>query len=139
MARRKFHQWRIGTINFRTGKDDEKIERTVHEIHKAGLSICGLQEVRRLNKGSALISNNIDDGTEYKIYWSGHSLKRIHGVGIVIKVDKNIELVQIVNVSARIIAADVIDHGCSLRVINCYASTENDTNHSKESFYRSLR
>lgn len=36
----------IGTINIKTGKDDEKL----NEISKADLSICGLQEVCRLSK-----------------------------------------------------------------------------------------
>ena len=50
-----YHQWKIGTVNIRTGKDDSKLERVVKEIDKAGLYICGLQEVRRLRKGSAII------------------------------------------------------------------------------------
>ena len=46
MRNKNFHLWRIGTINIRTGKDDQKIERVIHEIAKAKLSICCLQEVR---------------------------------------------------------------------------------------------
>ena len=50
----KFHHWKIGTINIRTGKDDEKLENVVRQINKAGVSICGLQEVRRLRTGLLL-------------------------------------------------------------------------------------
>ena len=75
-----FYKWKIGTINVRTCKDDQKLERVVKEVHKANLEICALQEVRRLNQGSATIKC---DNTKYEIHWSGHSLKRQHGVGFI--------------------------------------------------------
>jgi len=131
-----FYDWKIGTINIRTGKDDEKLERVINEIGKADLSICGLQEVRRLNKGSALIKSNA--GIKYEVHWSGHTNKRTHGVGIVIKVDSSIEIVEIIPVDARIIVVDAIVRGCSLKIINCYAPTEDSTESSKNLFYRSL-
>jgi len=69
MSREYFH-WKLGTINVRTGKEDQKLEQIVKEIRKADLSVCGLQEVRRIKTGSALISN---EGNKYEIYWSGHA------------------------------------------------------------------
>ena len=50
-----YYNWKIGTVNIRTGKDDEKLGRVVNEIDKTEFAICGLQELRRLNTGSALI------------------------------------------------------------------------------------
>jgi len=41
----------LTTINIRTEKEDKKIERVIHEIAKAKLSVCCLQEVRRLKQG----------------------------------------------------------------------------------------
>ena len=35
MRSKNSHSWRIGTINICTGKDDQKIERVIHEIAKA--------------------------------------------------------------------------------------------------------
>ena len=131
-----FHHWKIGTINVRTGKDDEKLERIISEISKAKLSICGIQEVRRIKSGSALITVN---DKKYEFYWSGPSLKHIHGVGIAIKADKNIVIEEIRNMNARIIVADIIVYGCSLRIINCYAPTEDDTSPTKNMFYSNLR
>ena len=49
MKNNNFHSWRIGNINIPTGKDDQKIERVVHEIAKTKRSVCCLQELRRLN------------------------------------------------------------------------------------------
>eukprot|EP00111_Clytia_hemisphaerica_P017270 TCONS_00051124-protein len=131
-----YYNWNIGTINIRTGKDDEKLERVVNEISKANLSICGLQEVCRLNNDSAVIKS--DSGSKYEVYWSGYVSKRTHGVGIVIKIDPSIEIIEITPINARIITADVIVRGCSLKIINCYAPTEDSTESSKIVFYRQL-
>ena len=133
-----FHEWSIGTINVRTGREDEKLESVVRQINKARLSICALQEVRRLKTGSALITCKNDDddkGSSYAVHWSGHSVKRQHGVGIVIQVDKGIDVIEVIPVSARIIVLDVIVYGCSLRIINCYAPTEDDSESAKNTFY----
>ena len=35
MSNKNFHLWRIGAIDISTGKDDQKIERVIHEIAKA--------------------------------------------------------------------------------------------------------
>ena len=42
MRNKDFHLWRKGTINVRTGKNDQKIERVIHGIAKAKLSVCCL-------------------------------------------------------------------------------------------------
>ena len=140
MSKKNFHQWRIGTINIRTGKDDQKLERVVYEIAKARLLVCCLQEVRRLNNGSVAITdkqNNIEQ--KFEIHWSGHSSKRHHGVVIAIKVESGIEIQEIIPVSARIIVADLLLYGCSIRIICCYAPTEDDSDSSKNTFYSNLR
>lgn len=135
MPRNHAHR-KLGTINVRTGKEDQKLEQIIREIRKANLTICGLQEVRRIKTGSVLIQN---EGNKYEIYWSGHSLKRIHGVGIVFKTDKHLIVEEVINVNARIIVADVNVKGCSLRIINCYAPTEEDSESSKNLFYTTLK
>ena len=107
-----FHQWSIGTINIRTGRTDEKIESVVHQINRAGLTICGLQEVRRLKTGSALVgckTEGCDESNRYEVHWSGYSVKRQHGVGIAVRVEKGIDVVEVIPVSARIIVLDVIE------------------------------
>ena len=136
-----FHQWSIGTINIRTGKEDEKLENVVHQIDKARLSICGLQEVRRLKMGSALIESKTegcDKSSRYEVHWSGYSVKREHGVGIAVRVEKGIDVVEVIPVSARIIVLDVVVYGCALRIINCYAPTELDSDSAKSTFYTAL-
>ena len=70
--------------------------------------------------------------------WSGHATKRQHEVGIAIKVDKGIEIEEIILVSARVIVANVLLYGCSLRVICCYAPTEEYSDSSKNIFCSKL-
>ena len=136
----KNHLWKLGTINVRTGREDQKLERIVHEINKANLSICALQEVRRLSQGSATIPKQINDATnQYEVYWSGYARKRIHGVGLVVKVDPNIEVNSIIYVNSRIIVADITLYGCKLKVICCYAPTEEDTLSAKDTFYNKIK
>ena len=122
MAEKMFHRWRIGTVNIRTGKDDIKLENVVHQIDRAKLSICGLQEVRRLGTSSCTVKSTIGDiRNQFEGYWSGHAMKRQYGVGIAVLIDDAIDITEVIPVSARIIVLDVVVKGCSMRVINCYA------------------
>ena len=135
MAEKMFHRWRIGTVNIRTGKDDIKLENVVHQIDRAKLSICGLQEVRRLGTNSCTVKSTIRDiSNQYEVHWSGHAMKRQHGVGIAVLIDDAIDITEVIPVSARIIVLDVVVNGCSIRVINCYAPTELDTDAAKNKF-----
>ena len=132
MKNKNFHSWSIGTINIRTGKDDQKIERVIHEIAKAKLSVCCLQKVCCLNNNSVIITNKQSSfERKYECYWSGHAAERQHGVCIAIKVGKDIQTDEIMPVSARIIVVNVLLYGCSLRVICCYALTEEDSDSSE--------
>jgi exonuclease III len=81
----RFHQWKLATINISTGSDDWRLEEAVRQISRSGLSICALQEVRRLEKGNTIIEF---DG--YKYEWNGPKRLRQQGVALVIRVDPNI-------------------------------------------------
>ena len=121
------HKWKFGTINVRTGREDSKLNNIIKEIDKANLSICAIQELRRLSTGSACISSTLNGKTtDYEIYWKGHTSKRIHGVGIAVKVDPRIDITNVNYVSARIISMEVTFYGCSLKIVNAYAPTEDD-------------
>ena len=98
--------------------------------------ICALQEVRRLKQGSAVVERG---KTKYDIHWSGHSLKRQHGVGFVVKVDPNVELVEVEYLDSRIVVLHARVYGCLLKAINCYAPTEDSSDSSKEFFYKNLK
>ena len=72
------------------------------------------------------------------MYWCGNAVKRQHGVGIAVKVVGGIDIVEVTPVNARIIVLDVTVYGCALRVINCYAPTEDDSDATKNAFYHTL-
>ena len=137
MRNKNFHLQRIGTINIHTGKDDQKTERVIHEVAKAKLSVCCVQEVRCLNN-SVITNKQNNVEQKYELCWSGHAAKRQHGVGIAIKVDEGIETEEITLVGSRIIVANVLLYGCSLRVIFCYVPIEEDSDSSKNIFYSKL-
>ena len=80
--------------------------------------------------------NNLEQ--KYKLYWSGHAAKKQNGVGIAIEVDQGIGIEEIMTVSARSIATNVLLYGCNVRVICCYAPSEEDSDSSKIIFYNKL-
>jgi len=109
-----------------------------HEVDKAGLDICALQEVRRLNQGSTIVTCQRNDySNKYETHWSGNSLKRHHGVGFIIRTDPNIGVIQVEYVNARIIVLHAKVYSCLLKIINCYAPTEDES--SKTVFYNTLQ
>ncbi|XP_066935519.1 uncharacterized protein [Clytia hemisphaerica] len=93
--------------------------------------------IESTSKYSKFAVNNPNN--KYEIYWCGNTLKKHHGVGIVVKVAPNIDILEIYQVNSRIIVIDVIVSGCSLRVINCYAPTEESAITTKNLFYRTLK
>ena len=68
-------------------KDDRaKIYSTVYYLRSFFL----LQEVCLIDTGSKLL--HLDAGDKYEFYWCGYKKKGEAGAGILIKVDKNIEI-----------------------------------------------
>ena len=107
-------------INIRTRLDYQKIESVIYETAKAKLLVCF----------KYVVLNNIVVITNKQ--------NNVERVCIAIKADKGIEIEKIVQVSARIIVANVLLYGCFLRVICCYAPTEEDSDSSKNIFYNKL-
>lgn len=114
----------------------------VREIDRAGLSICCVQELRYHATGSELITT--DTGVEYELHWSGYERKSEAGVGIVIRRDPGIKVVDVhfppPGVKARMIAASLDVRGFSVKVISCYAPTDakNTPDSARDLFYREL-
>jgi len=73
-----------------------------------------------------------------EVHWSGNSLKRHHRVGFIIKIDPNVELIQVEYPNARIIVFHAKVYRCLLKVINGYAPTEESSDSTKNVFYKTL-
>ena len=135
-----FKKWKCGTINIRSGKEKDegaKIYCVAKEVSNLGLSFCCLQEVRYRNTGKKLIQ--LDNGEQYKFFWSGPKARRIYGVGFIVRVDKEIVFKEPDVNDPRLMAMDITISGFNIRVVNAYAPTEPSCESAKNSFYRILR
>ena len=135
-----FYQWKIGTLNIRTGKEKSEGARMytiVKEIARLKLSICCIQEVRHRNYGEKMI--RLNTGECYKFYWSGMKKRREYGVGILVKDDTNIKVSEPDIKNARLMATNIEIRGFKIRLVNAYAPTEEASENLKDVFYRDLR
>ena len=128
---KKYHTWKIGQINIQTCSDDQKLHLSLLECHRGKLDIVCFQEVRLLNTGSV-------QHCKYNFFWSGMKRCKRNGVGIAIRNNSDIIINGIINVSDRLMAADVTIKGCKLRIISCYAPTLKSSLSKKQLFYRGL-
>ena len=81
----------------------------------------------------------MDTGEEYEFHWCGTKKRREAGVGILVKVDKQIQITDPDYQDPRIMAFDLLMYGFSLRVVNVYAPTETGgTKSEKDNFYRKM-
>ena len=127
----KYHKWKVGTINIQTCSDDIKLDFALQECCRANLDVICFQEVRRL--ASDAIKHR-----GYTFYWNGLQRRRMYGVGIAIKDCSYISTENILNISGRLIAADISVKGCTIRIISAYAPTLQSARSTKQSFFREL-
>ena len=128
---KEYYLWKVGQINVQTCSDDQKLHLSLQECSRANLDIVCFQEVRLLNTGSI---NHLG----YEFYWCGMKRLKRNGVAIAIKKCIDIVLNGIINISDRLMAADLTIKGCKVRIICCYAPTLNSSTTSKQAFYREL-
>ena len=92
-----FNQFKIGTVNVSTARLDTRLQEITDQVAQCGLLACALQETKRIGNGSALLTAKDRDGeeVEYHFYWSGNVRKRMDGVGLLIRVDKFTEVLDV--------------------------------------------
>ena len=136
-----FFNWKIGTINIRTGQEQSEGARmymVAKQVANAGLLICSLQEVRHRNNGKKII--NLDTGESYIFFWSGPKKRRDAGVGILIKQCKDVTYDEPDVMDPRVMALNVKIKGYDIRLVNAYSPTNCDGSESaKDIFYRTVR
>ena len=137
----KFFDLNIGSVNIQTGDEKgggSKLYMVCKEAYQNNLHIIGLQEVRYRNSGSKII--NLNNGEKYMFFWSGPKKRRVGGVGLLIKICKDISFEEPDVLNLRMIAINININGFHLRLVNAYSPTECDgTISAKDVFYRSLR
>ena len=138
---KSFKYWKFGTINIRSGKQKDegaKIYSITKQVAKLNLSFCCLQELKYRNTGKQLIT--LDSGEKYEFHWCGMRKRREAGVGMLIKIDKEIVVKDPDLEDPLIIAIDMKVYGFNVRVVNVYAPTESGGSElQKDSFYKSLK
>ena len=133
IQKKHYKQWTFGTINIRTGKESDdgaKIYTIAKELSKTNMEFLLLQEVRYRGIGSKLIE--IDTGEKFEYHWSGYKRKREAGVGILIRVSKDIEINDPDFNEPRVMGINLIVHGFNLRIVNAYAPTDCDNSVEKK-------
>ena len=96
-----------------------------------------LQEVRWRDNGNKLIQ--LDTGEKFEYHWCGFKKKREAGVGILIRVNNNIEIQNPSFNDPRIMGIDLKVYGLSIQVVNAYSPTElHGTDEQKRNFYAKL-
>ena len=137
----QYKRWSFGTLNIRTGKENDcgaKIYTIAKEMSKYGMKFLLLQEVRWRGTGSKIIE--IDSGEKYEFHWSGYKQKREAGVGILIKIDPDIEITNPDFNEPRVMGISLKVHGFNLRIVNVYSPTDCDgTDEQKRKFYSDVK
>ena len=107
------------------------------EADRANLTICSLQETRRLKKGEVIL-NIPGKKSQYIFHWSGFEKKREYGVGLLIRKSPFIQVENVNSHGPRHISASIVIKGCKVFVISAYAPTETATASAKSAFYCEL-
>ena len=135
-ARRRRDRTRIATLNCRTLLADETLTELDITLTENNVSVCALQEVRRVGFMSQTSKN-------YKIFWFGEHPGR-GGVGFAVHT-KFVHLVKTVrgvpDSDGRLITMDILIHDSKhpVTLICAYSPTNSATKQACEKFYSRLR
>ena len=139
----KFANWRSMTLNVQSCSDkfEDRLDSILELASKKKISLLALTEFRRRGKDSRTVTTEC--GTTWDIYWSGHDRKRLHGVAIAVKRDHKIKVLQISQISPRMMWIDLQYVGLNIRVYCLYAPTNCPTTPGNETqrseFWRRLQ
>jgi len=131
------HFTKFATFNVRTLLDDAKLSLLANVLNNYNISVCGLNEVRRLDSGSITVEHP-DMTRPSTLLWSGRSDIRQHGVGILLSSHAKRCLSDWSPVSSRIIRARFITSKARLTIICAYAPTRISSQQQHTDFYKSL-
>ena len=110
---KNFKNWSFRTINIQSG----------HEKNEGGKIYFVAKEI---------VKANLDTGESFEFHWAGYKNKRQAGIGILIRVEPNIEIISSNINDARVMGIDLKINGFNIRVVNAYAPTETTGTISKE-------
>ena len=93
--------------------------------------------MKYLNNNKKVIT--LDTGEKFEFHWCGRKKRREAGVGILIKVDAQIEVSDPDIQDPRVMTMNLKIYGFNLRIVNVYSPTEvGGTANEKDNFYRMI-
>ena len=107
------------------------------EANRACLLFCCLPEVSYRNSGSKLIK--LDTGESFEFHWCGQKRRREAGVGILVRLNRFIEINSPDVNDPRIIAIKLKIHSMSESSTNIPPTETGGSDNQKDLFYRSLK
>lgn len=122
---------RIGTINVVSLEKDARIQEITRIMTERNIPIMGLSEVRKKGTGSKVLEKG------YKMWWSGKDKKR-NGVAIIVAKQLADKVLNVDNVSDRIIKLKIMMEGNILDVVQVYAPQIGCEAEEKEEFITKL-
>ena len=136
-----FKQWKLGTVNIRSGKEKDegaKLYSIAKELAANNVTICCLQEVRYRKYGHRIIE--VDTGEKYEFFWCGMQKKREAGVGVLIRQSDDVDICEPDIKNPRILGLNLVVHGFNVRLVNGYSPTNcNPSENMKNEFYNQMR
>ena len=104
------------------------------ELVRREVGICCIQEVRWRRMGSKSVGSS---GRRFKLWWSGNEDK-IGGVGILVREDLRMNVVEINRISDRVMVAVIIFGKKVVRIVCAYAPQRGRSMSEKEKFYEEM-
>ena len=104
------------------------------EFVKREVGICCIQEVRWKCMSSKFVGSS---GSRFKLWWSSNEDK-IGGVGILVRDDLCMNVVEINRISDRVIVVEIIFGKKVVRIVCAYASQCGRSMSEKEKFYEEM-
>lgn len=123
---------RIGTWNFRSMKEDGKINNTIMEMQRLNICILGISEMRCPGNGKSCV-----DG--YHIYHSGdESSRNRNGVAFIISKEINDAIISVTPHNDRMMIIQLQGTRTRINIIQVYAPTSECEEEVIETFYSQL-
>ena len=132
--KKNYHDFRLGTINVRTGKCESKLVECVMHFKKLSHDISCMQEVRQKGEGEIYFDDPVLKG--WRVVYNGMKTAK---AGVAVTLAPHVRLVDVKHVvEGRMSLVRVKIHGIKLSIFNCYCPTEQYAESTKQAFYQTL-
>lgn len=134
IKKKNYHDFRLCTINVRTGKCESKLADYVMQFKNLSHDVSCMQEVRRRGEGVILFDDPVLKG--WRVVYNGMKTAR---AGVAVAIAPHVILLDVNHViEERLTMVQMKVHGVKLSIFNCYCLTEQYAESTKQTFYQTL-